>query len=437
MKPAFFSQKMAERSPLGRIIANTAWLLAGKGFAAVLSLIYLAIVTRTLGVVGFGEFALITGAASLLATLIGFQSWVAVMRYGAHHVHGTPNPAALGRLIALAVTLDGLGALVGAAIAWAAIGELAPLFGWNPTLTNIALYFIIAILFAISSTPIAILRTHDRFDLTIYAEAAMPLVRLIGSLIILLSTPNIISFLLVWALSEVMVTIIAWGLVLKITKGVFVWQHFRELRIAWRENVDIGKFIGSTNLLSSLSGITRQLTTIMIGAYAGPAAAGLYRLAAQISNAMAKATQLLSRSVYAELTRGRAEAGGAGFSQLFRTTNRLALIGGVATLLLVIMLGRPAIALIAGDAFLAAYPLLILLAAAAAVELIGMTYEPTLLSGNGVGTALIIRAINFVTLLALLLLLLPRYGAMGGAAAVLLTALMAFIHFHFAARKHS
>src|SRR3546814_13984110 len=36
-------------SSIGRILENTAWLLGGKGVGALLSFVYLAIITRTLG----------------------------------------------------------------------------------------------------------------------------------------------------------------------------------------------------------------------------------------------------------------------------------------------------------------------------------------------------------------------------------------------------
>ncbi|MGN6622487.1 MAG: lipopolysaccharide biosynthesis protein, partial [Sphingomonas sp.] len=41
---------------------NLGWLLASRGVLAVLSLVYLGIATRTLGVYNFGRFALINGA---------------------------------------------------------------------------------------------------------------------------------------------------------------------------------------------------------------------------------------------------------------------------------------------------------------------------------------------------------------------------------------
>ena len=45
---------------------NLGWLLASRSVLAILSLFYLGFATRALGVVDFGRFALITGAAQLL-----------------------------------------------------------------------------------------------------------------------------------------------------------------------------------------------------------------------------------------------------------------------------------------------------------------------------------------------------------------------------------
>ena len=51
------------KTPMGRIMANTVWLLGGKGFGALCGLAYLAILTHSLGLKGFGHFSLIFGMA--------------------------------------------------------------------------------------------------------------------------------------------------------------------------------------------------------------------------------------------------------------------------------------------------------------------------------------------------------------------------------------
>ncbi len=56
------------------VLANLGWLLASRGVLAVLSLLYLGIATRTLGLADFGRFALVTGAAQALATSSHMQA---------------------------------------------------------------------------------------------------------------------------------------------------------------------------------------------------------------------------------------------------------------------------------------------------------------------------------------------------------------------------
>ena len=91
---------------------NLGWLMATRGVVAVLSLVYLGVATRTLGVADFGRFALITGAAQAIATIVGFQTWQIVVRYGVDHVN-SGDEAALGRLLRLCVLLDAACAVVG------------------------------------------------------------------------------------------------------------------------------------------------------------------------------------------------------------------------------------------------------------------------------------------------------------------------------------
>jgi hypothetical protein len=42
-------------------------------------------VTRALGLADFGRFALITGTAQTLATLVSFETWKVVVQYGLEH----------------------------------------------------------------------------------------------------------------------------------------------------------------------------------------------------------------------------------------------------------------------------------------------------------------------------------------------------------------
>lgn len=436
------SEAVAEATPvkgksgLQRIVANTIWLLAGKGFGAVLSFVYLGLLTRSLGVVGFGQFSLILGTAQMIVALVTFQTWQVVVRYGAAYVKDKTKVARYGHLIALATAFDVFGALMGCLLAWAGTNWLAPYFGWDAELSRNALIFCCAMLISVKSTPMGILRVENRFDLSTYADAMIPLVRMVGALIVMVEGPTITGFLWAWAAAEVATAIVYWMLAAWQLRGSVSWRAVRDPRAAMRENEAIGRFLLITNASSTVTGLSSNLGMMLIGFFVSPAAAGFYRLANQLSGAMTKISGLLSRTIFAEVNLVRAQEGVESLQALFGKANRVLLITGVTVVALVALLGKPVLLLMSGAEFLPAYPLLLLLAAAASVELSGAMYEPTLMSGDKANTALYLQIVRLVLLVILLAIMLPLWGAMGAAAATFVTAVVRNFMLRQAARRH-
>ena len=181
MSPAV--DRAATSSPFVRVLRNTAWLLGGKGFGAVCSIVYLAILTRTLGVKGFGHFSLIFGTAQALVAIAGFQTWQVVVRYGSEHVHARAWDK-FGRLGMLCGVLDAVGAAVGCGLAAVLIYGFGPSLDLNPDYVDMAFWFCVASLWALVSAPTGIVRALNRFDMAVYVEAVVPLARLVAAVAI-------------------------------------------------------------------------------------------------------------------------------------------------------------------------------------------------------------------------------------------------------------
>ncbi|MEH6758173.1 MAG: lipopolysaccharide biosynthesis protein [Parasphingorhabdus sp.] len=426
----------ATKTGIGRIVANTGWLLGGKGFGGLLSLFYLAILTRTLGVSGFGQFALITGTAQAVALIVTFQTWQVVIRFGSRYLTGSENRHSFGRLVGLCTLLDIAGSLAGCILAFFAIRWLAPFFGWDQELAHNALLFALVMLLSIKSTPTGILRVENRFDLAAYAEAVIPIVRLIGTLIVWLTEPSLINFLIVWALSEVIHAIGYWLFAAWQARDILSLRNLPRAKQAVRENVGIGEFLLITNLGSTFAGMSQNFALLIVGYFVGPTAAGLYRLASQLSVAMTKISTLLSRAIFAEVNLVRAHQGAEAMRVLFRKASRMLFITGGTVILIVLVIGKPALFYMSGPEFLPAYPLLILLATAASIDLAGAIYEPTLLSGSGARTALILQACIASLFITMLLLGLHFFGATGAAGAMVIAAIVRLTLFGIAARRN-
>src|SRR3546814_10331883 len=86
---------------LRRMAANTLVLLGGKAVGGLLSLATMALAVRALGLEGYGVLVLIHTFAVAVASVGKFQSWQAVLRYGAPAL-AAGRPEDLVRLVRLA-----------------------------------------------------------------------------------------------------------------------------------------------------------------------------------------------------------------------------------------------------------------------------------------------------------------------------------------------
>ncbi len=417
-----------------RILANTGWLLGGKGVGALLSLAYLAIVTRTLGVADFGRFALVLSAANVIKTLVSFDSWQIVVRYGQPHL-AADNGDALNRVLRFCILIDLASALAGGLIAGVIILAFGDMLELGPDMAAQAWLFCMVMMITIRSSPTGILRLFDRFDSAAFAETMIPVGRMIGAGVALALMPSITGFLIAWAFAELLCAISYWGLALKVGRGRLGSWRAGAAMAARTENPGIIGFLTATNLQTSLSAVGQQVAVLIVGLFVGPAGAGFYRLANQLANSLTKISSLLSRSIFVELSRTQSSHGVDALRLLFRRTNRLALVAGAIIIALILTIGRPLLGLIAGAEFLPAYPLLLLLGVAACIELVGVSYRPLLMATDRAGLSLRITFVATLLLLGMQAVLLPLYGTQGAAAANIIAAVASFAMMGLASRR--
>ena len=407
---------------LRRIFGNAGWFLGSKGVAALLSIFYLALATRTLGIEGFGHFALVLGIGQAVTGLVTFQTWQLVVRFGMPHL-AQGETAKLGRIIGFATILDVAGAIAGSLLALIAIMLLAPHFAWSATVMRDAIIFCVAMLVSQRSTPIGILRLHDRFGLAAAADTVTPVVRLIGAGAAALFSPGISGFLAAWACAEIMTAIIFWIVALRHEPLVY---RPGDIRRTLDENPGLWRFAWLTNAGSSLNLSSKQITLVLVGGFSGAAASGAYRVATQLSQALSKFTLALSRSVYPELVRVSVHGTPRELRRLIRRMTLITMAGGAGALLLMTLAGKPLLELVAGPEFASAYLPMLLLGAAATLDLGGASFEPALTAQGRPGLSLMMRSVAIVFQFGLMLWLLPGFGAVGAGWATLAGGIASF-----------
>ena len=413
------------RSVFGRLARNTVWILASRGFNSVVSVAYLAIAARALGPERFGAFALILTYAQLLANLVQFQSWKGIVRYGALHMAAQRSDR-LERLFGFAATLDFGSALTGAVIAVAGVPLIAPLFGWSQQDQLTVAIFAAVLLLTTGSTPSGILRLADRFDLTAYAEAVGPLIRLAGAIIVWVTGADVVGFLIVWVAAAAAQGLAKWTAAV-VVNGARLTFGRTAFRTAVAENDRLWRFMLQTNASNSISLFWMQLGTLAVGAFAGAADAGAFRLARRLAEGIVRPIEPIALAVYPELARLVADDDHV---QLRKVVTRITIVSSALALVLVLVTGFAGeliLRIFAGKAFEFAYLFLFLLSIATAIELAGFAFEPVQNAHGRSWTILRSKLIAAAVYGLLLLVLLPRTGAQGAAIAAIICSLLIFL----------
>ncbi len=397
-----------------RLIRNIGWLLTGRGVNAILSIVYLALATRTLGLDNFGYFAIILALGQTVTGLANFQTWQFVVRWGAED----ESPA---NATGFAIALDVLSVVLGLLLA-AILVSTAPLWlPLPPDLLPVAFGYCVVSLLAIRTTPTGLLRLRFAYAKATAAESIQPIVRASGAALAAFALPTVSGFVLAWATAEIAVSVALWitaARVERIDLSRISLKHIPAAHPgAWR-------FVLSTNLSGSLNVGAKQVLILLVGAIGGETAAGGFRVASQLGQALVSLAQAVSKAIYPELVHAQDTA-----HDMARRMANVALVAGVLAVLVTLLFGRWALDAIAGEDFDMVYWAMVILAIAGAIELVGASLESLLVSAGRAGTAFVIRAVPTLLSLMFLEVAMGWTGLNGAAFTVLGSSALAVIGF--------
>lgn len=407
-----------------RVFANMGWLLGGRGFNAVLSLVYLAIAARTLGTEGFGHFALIIALGQAITGFSSFQTWQFIVRWGADPMAPGVDMARAREATGFAVALD-LVSILGGTLVSAVVLLSAPLWLDVPAeLLWLTFFYCVVSVAAIRTTPTGMLRLHFQYARATAAEAVQPVIRTAGAVLAWWLMPDVTGFILAYAASEVATAIALWVVALRVQP---VSLRSVSLRAIPSRHKDAWKFVLSTNMSGSLAVAGKQVMILLVGTFGGAYLAGGFRIANQLGQALIALAQTISKAILPELVQSRDSA-----VEIARRMANIAAIAGVTAVVTAILFGHAGLELIAGEEFTGFYWAMIILSIAGAVELVGASLESLLISAGKAHVAFLVRL--FPTILALLMLemAIDWKGAQGAGFAVLGSSVLAVVGFYVA-----
>lgn len=405
-----------EASPVARIFKNAGALVSAKGLAGAMSLAYLAIAARALGPDGMGALVLAHAYAMTVAGIARFQSWQAVIRFGAPMV-AQDDKAAFRTLVRFTARIDLISAVIGVALALLAAPFAARAFGWSEDVLRLVYLYAFAVPFLMGATPTGVLRLFDRFKTLGLQMTVMPASRLIGALAAWGAGGGVEAFLLVWIVSA-------------FANGVSLWW------LGWRELAARGMaprltgaregprdpawlpFMIKTNAASTLDLMNESVPVLLVGGIAGSAAAGFFQLAQNVTNLLAHPTNMLNHATFPELARVETEKGRGAMARVALKSALLAVAAAAPLILLFVFFRREIATLVGGEAFAPAAGVVAGMALYQLIRIPTVVLDSAAVARGKAGYALAAQVLGAVALVCGMVFLLPPTGVVAAAIAL-------------------
>ena len=395
------------------LLKNSGYLAASKAVAAVAGLATLAFAGRSLGVVMFGTLILITSYAKAASGLSKFQSWQLIVRYAGQAL--TPGKAdEFKASTGFAFALDVVSGFGGMVLAILLLPLLAGLFGIADEYLMVAMLYCTLLPVMSAATPVGVLRSLDRFDLLSWQGTTDPIARAILAGIAWWAEAPFEVFVAIWYVTNLGGDLYLWFLAWRELKrrdlltGIRPTLRPLELRGAWRFAIHV-------NLTASLIAAWGPVARLIVGGLVGPAAAGLYRVAASLADSAQKPADLLGKAYYPEVVRMDL-ATKKPWKLMLRGTV-LATSVGMVTVLALLLVGQPVIDALFGSDFLPAYPVLLVLVVAPLLGMISFPLVPMLYTLDRPDGPLKARLVGTILYFIIVAPLAWRFGLIGAAVA--------------------
>jgi O-antigen/teichoic acid export membrane protein len=388
-------------------------LLTGNAATMVIGLASVALVARALGPVQYGMLALTFSYAQAIERLVSFQSWQPMIRYGAE-LTAPEQRDDLKSLLKFGLMLDLAGAVAGWVIAIVLAVAAHFLFHWSAESLRLVVVYATVLLFTLTGMPTAVLRLTGKFRAVAYGQVFSALMRLVACALAFISGAGLMEFALVWMGTQILSSLTTLAVAFYILHLDGIRGLLRApLRGVAERFPGLWRFTWSANLSLTIWSSTQQFDTLIVGALAGPAEAGLYHIAKRVGRLAQQTGGQVQAVVYPEVARLWASGAVRQFRRVVSEVEILLVCAGIAAVIAMIFIAEPAIRLAIGPQFAAAAPLLIAQTFAMALMVSGSVTRSALLAMGEQQKLLQLVIVSTCLFHATAFLLVPRIGAMG------------------------
>lgn len=329
---------------VGRILKNMGLLFGGKTSAVVIGLIVLGIAARALTIQELGSLLLLHAFVALMTGIATFKSWQALIQFGAKPSEAGDLPR-FHRLLRFTIGLDITAAAFAATSSLIVFLIASPYLGLPDDVFGYALAYCILSATNLRSTPLGLLRLHDRFDLISLNDQVIPIIRLTGAALGLYLGAGLGWFIVVWLIAGTAMNFVLPALALReLSRRGELAGLFAKRPTLKAPEKGIWRYVWMSNIDATIDLLDKQMPTLLSGVLLGPAFAAMFKIARDVSDVLAKGAGLLNQVLYPELVRLMIAGEPARAVRIIIYTSLYLLGAGISLAVLIRIFGPPVFA---------------------------------------------------------------------------------------------
>lgn len=282
-----------------RLVKNSGFLLAGNVGASVINLISFSLTAKAIGAEQFGFFVLVQSYILIFDGLFNFQSWEALVKYGAIALEDK-NHFFFSSIVKFGALLDLISAIVAFSAALIASRYVVSFLGWNLNLVEYIKIFGITILFNLSGAPIGVIRLFDDFKFLAQNQLVVSFLKLFLVIFGFLKHAQLIFFIVVFALTNIITNVLLIYYAINLMKRNIGSKWWKVSIYDYKEQL---KFSIWSNLKTAIAIPVRRLDMVIIGTVLNAESVGVYKVYKEFALIFNKIAGPVNQAIYPEYAR--------------------------------------------------------------------------------------------------------------------------------------
>ena len=373
---------MSQPSSLKKVLKNAGILFSGNIGANIFGLLSVAIFTHSQGAKIFGYYVLFLAFIEIVDKIFNFQTWQAFIKFATDFQVKDEHHNVM-MLLKYSFLVDLISLIVATIISLVLSNYAMNFFDIPKEYYSLLLLMSLTILFKTTEISTGVFRLYDRFKIQAKIAVYSSAIKFTMFALIALVAPSFELFVYATVLAQFITMMMKYFYAKSVLNehNITIVEILKEkVNMLLLKELKIFSFIVYNNFDIAVRMVSRQLDTVILGKLYGAEIVGIYKIAKEVANLIAKLTDPVYQAIYPEFAKMLANGKKLEAKQM---AIKISLYAGGAGLVfygLFALLGEWAIGLAFGSEFLGAYDVILVYFIAIFVAVISIPLVPMLFS---------------------------------------------------------